>query len=353
MIRLPAEWEQQEFVQLTFPHEQTDWKEYLDDAIENFVNIANAVRKYQKCLIVAKNITFVKSLFPSKKNLVFVKIDSDDTWSRDFGGITVEVDGISCVLDFKYNAWGKKFAYKKDDLITMQLKHKGLLTSYKHKAIPFVLEGGSIESDGEGVILTTTECLMEKNRNPRFSQKVIEQKLIEYLGAKKVLWLNSGALEGDDTDSHIDTIARLISNDTIMYQMCDDENDSNYAQLKLMEKELKTFTNLHGKKYNLIGLPHIEAKYDDVDKLPATYANFLIINGAVLVPTYKDKNDELALEIFKKAFPKRDIIGIDCSTLIRQHGSLHCVTMQYPKVANSGFKSSDNFPRKPKIVKGV
>lgn len=331
MIRLPAEWEEQEFVQLVFPHENTDWNEYLSDAIENFVNIANTIRKYQKCLIVAKNITFVKSLFPSKKNLLFVRLDSDDTWSRDFGGITVEIDDVSTILDFKYNAWGKKFAYKKDDLITMQLKHKGLLKDYKHKSVKMVLEGGSIESDGEGIILTTTECLMEKNRNPKLSQKMIEQKLIENLGAKKVLWLNSGALEGDDTDSHIDTIARIISEDTIMYQICDDENDSNYAQLKLMETELNKFTNLKGKKYNLIGLPHIKAKYDGDEKLPATYANFLIINGAVLVPTYQDENDEKAIEIFKKAFPKRDIIGIDCSTLIRQHGSLHCVTMQYPK----------------------
>jgi agmatine deiminase len=331
VIRLPAEWEEQEFVQLVFPHENTDWNEYLSDAIENFVNIANAIRKYQKCLIVAKNITFVKSLFPSKKNLLFVRLDSDDTWSRDFGGITVEIDGVSTILNFKYNAWGKKFAYKKDDLITMQLKHKGLLKDYKHKSVKMVLEGGSIESDGEGIILTTTECLMEKNRNPKLSQKMIEQKLIENLGAKKVLWLNSGALEGDDTNSHIDTIARIISEDTIMYQICDDENDSNYVQLKLMETELNKFTNLKGKKYNLIGLPHIKAKYDGEEKLPATYANFLIINGAVLVPTYQDENDEKAIEIFKKAFPKRDIIGIDCSTLIRQHGSLHCVTMQYPK----------------------
>lgn len=331
MIRLPAEWEKQEFVQLVFPHEKTDWNEYLKDAIQNFIEIANTIRKYQKCLIVAKNITFVKSLFPSKKNLLFVRIDSDDTWSRDFGGITVEIDGISTILDFKYNAWGKKFAYSKDNLITMQLKHKGLLKDYKYKSVEMVLEGGSIESDGKGIILTTTECLMEKNRNPKLSKKMIEQKLIENLGAKKVLWLNNGALEGDDTDSHIDTIARFINEDTIMYQSCDDENDSNYKQLKLMEEELKTFINLEGKKYNLIRLPHIEPKYDGEDKLPATYANFLIINGAVLVPIYKDKNDELALEIFKKTFPKRDIIGIDCSTLIRQHGSLHCVTMQYPK----------------------
>ena len=155
---------------------------------------------------------------------------------------------------------------------------------------------------------------------------------MQYLGAKKVLWLNSGALEGDDTDSHIDTLARFIDKDTIMYQTCDDKDDSHYEELKNMEEELKKFRQLNGKPFKLIPLPWIEAKWDEDERLPATYANFLIINGAVLVPTYQDKNDEEALKIFKKAFPKRDIIGIDCSTLIRQHGSLHCVTMQYPKL---------------------
>jgi agmatine deiminase len=172
--------------------------------------------------------------------------------------------------------------------------------------------------------------MLEKNRNPKLSQKHIEKKLIQYLGAKKVLWLNNGVLEGDDTDSHIDTLARFVDTDTIVYQSCDDEDDSHFEELKKMEKELKSFTQLNGKPFKLIALPWIKAKYDQEDRLPATYANFLIINGAVLVPTYDDSNDCLALKIFKKAFPKRDIIGINCNTLIRQHGSLHCVTMQYP-----------------------
>jgi len=332
MIRMPAEWEDQEFVQLVFPHEDTDWAPYLDEAIETFVNIAKAISKKQKCLIVAKNLSYVKSLFANKKNLTFVKIDNNDTWSRDFGGITVVSNGKYLILDFIFNAWGKKFAYDKDNKITSKLKLKGLFNDYLHQSIPFVLEGGSIESDGKGVILTTTECLMEKNRNPRYSQKAIEKKLMETLGAKKVLWLDHGALEGDDTDSHIDTIARLVSDDMIVYQDCDDKNDSHYESIKAMEKQLSTFTNLEGKRYKLVALPWIEAKYFDEERLPATYANFLIINGAVLVPTYNDKNDDKALEIMKKVFPKREIVGIDCSALIKQHGSLHCVTMQYPKI---------------------
>ncbi|MGB3751612.1 MAG: agmatine deiminase family protein, partial [Arcobacteraceae bacterium] len=196
---LPAEWERQEFVQLVFPHKNTDWNEYLEEAIDTFVVIAKTIIKYQKCLVVANNLTHIKSLFPNKQNLTFVKLNSDDTWSRDFGGITVSSNGIKTILDFKYNAWGKKFPYKLDDQITKQLKLKGLLKNYQHKSIPFVLEGGAIESNGEGVILTTKRCLLEKNRNPTHSQELIEKKLMEYLGAKKVLWLESGFLQGDDT----------------------------------------------------------------------------------------------------------------------------------------------------------
>ena len=198
--------------------------------------------------------------------------------------------------------------------------------------MPFVLEGGSIDSSGDGVILTTKKCLLEKNRNPMLNQNTIEQQLLASFGAKKILWLNHGALKGDDTDSHIDTLARFVSKDTIVYQSCDDKNDENYEELNLMKKELESFKNLNGVKYKLISLPNIEKIYNDKDRLPATYVNFLIINNAVLVPIYNIESDKMALEIFTNIFPKRDIVAIDCTTLIKQHGSLHCVTMQYPKL---------------------
>jgi len=335
MRRLPAQWEEQEFVQLVFPHKDTDWNEYFDEAINTFVNIAKIIASYQKCLIVAKELAYVKSLFTNpkiKRNLIFTRIDSNDTWSRDFGGITVSKNGTMTILDFKFNAWGKKFPYKLDNQITQQLKFKGLLKQYKHESIAFVLEGGSIDSDGEGTILTTTKCLMEKNRNPNLTKYSIEKQLIDSLGAKRILWLNHGALIGDDTDSHIDTLARFVDKNTIVYQSSDNKNDENYQELKNMEDELKTFKTSEGLPYKLIALPYIEPKYYQEERLPATYVNFLIINGAVLVPTYNDKNDNKVLNIFKKIFPKRDIVGCDCTTLIKQHGSLHCVTMQYPKV---------------------
>ena len=331
-MRLPAEWEKQSFIQIVFPHKNTDWNDYLNEAINTFVNIVNVISKYETCLVIANNLPYIKSLFQNQQNLIFTTIDSNDTWSRDFGGITVENNKELTVLDFRFNAWGKKFAYNLDNEITKQLKLQGILELYKYKLIPFVLEGGAIESNGAGIILTTSKCLMEKNRNPKLTQKSIEKNLREYLGAEKILWLNNGYLEGDDTDSHIDTLARFVNKDTIVFQSCDDKNDVHYVELQNMKKELLSFTQLNGNKFKIIALPWIKAKYDEGDRLPATYANFLIINDAVLVPTYDDKNDIKAIEIFKKVFPERDVIGIDCQTLIRQHGSLHCVTMQYPAI---------------------
>jgi len=331
-LYLPAQWEEQEFVQLTFPHKQTDWIEYFDDAIITFINIAKAIQKYQKVLIIAQELNYVKSLFKNKNNITFVKINSNDTWSRDFGGITVKQNDVLTVLDFKFNAWGKKYPSLLDNQITTRLKLKGLLKEYKHKSIDFVLEGGSIDSNGAGIIMTTSRCLLHKKRNPFLNKNSIEQQLIFSLGAQKVLWLESGALEGDDTDSHIDTLARFVNEDTIVYQSCTNINDSNYNELKNMENELKNFTDLKGNKFNLISLPNIDAIYENEDKLPATYVNFLIINNAVLVPIYNQKSDLLALNIFKTLFKKREIIPIDCTTLIKQHGSLHCVTMNYPKI---------------------
>jgi len=318
-----------------FPHKNTDWNEYLDEALSTFVNIAKTIQKYQKVLIVANEVTKVKSLFQNKRNLIFVKINSDDTWSRDFGGITVKTNDKLTILDFKFNAWGKKFPYKLDNQITKHLKLKGLLKSYSHKSIPFVLEGGAIDTNAEGVLLTTSKCLLEKNRNPHLMKSTIEKEIKNHLGIQKVLWLQNGTLIGDDTDSHIDTLARFVNKDTIVYQSCDDKNDEHYNELKQMEEELKSFTNIDGNKFKLIALPWIEAKYFEKERLPATYANFLFINGAILVPTYNDKNDKKCLAIFKQLFPKKDIIGIDCTTLIKQHGSLHCVTMQYPKISKN------------------
>lgn len=334
-MRLPAEWEEQSFVQLTWPHEDSDWADILDEAEACFLEIAKQISIRQKLLIVSKKEILQKlSDFGCDiSNIKIANIESNDTWARDHGGITtINKKGKAVINDFIFNGWGLKFAADKDNLITSKLFEAGFFKKAKYRARTFSLEGGGIESDGAGVVMTTEHCLLSKNRNLGMSKEEIEEKIKKYFSAKKVLWLKNGHLEGDDTDSHIDTIARFTSKDTIVYQGCDDENDSHFKDLQEMKKELEAFTNLNCKSYNLIALPFPKAKYDeDGERLPATYANFLIMNSTVLMPIYSDESDSKALEIMQSVYPDKEIVGIDCSVLIKEHGSLHCVTMQFPK----------------------
>ena len=198
--------------------------------------------------------------------------------------------------------------------------------------MPLVLEGGSIESDGAGTLLITAACLLSPNRNPHLSREQIESLLKEQLGVERILWLHRGWLAGDDTDSHIDTLARLCPDDTILYTACDDPADEHFEELAAMKRELEGLRSRENRPYRLIPLPFPAAKQGlDDERIPATYANFLIINGAVLVPTYEDRHDAAALAAVGLSFPGREIIGINCSSIILQHGSLHCLTMQLPK----------------------
>ncbi|WP_375559786.1 agmatine deiminase family protein [Bernardetia sp. OM2101] len=345
--RLPAEWEEQSYVQLTFPHQNSDWKNDLELVTPVFVEIVIQITRFENVLLVCQNKSETEKLFQnsllnnSKKQfdkITFVEIDSNDTWARDHGAITVLENGEKIHLNFTFNGWGNKFEASKDNLITQNLKKENYLKG-KVEEIDFVLEGGSIESDGEGTILTTSECLLSKERNPNFSREEIETKVKKYFGAERILWLEHGALEGDDTDAHIDTLARLCPNETICYVAPPtDKSDSHYESLQKMEEELKNLKTVDNNSYKLLPLPFAPVAYHEEDnrRLPATYANFLIINGAVLVPTYENDQenrdlDNLALSQIKKAFPNREIIGINCLPIIRQHGSLHCLTMQFPK----------------------
>jgi len=329
---LLPEWAKQQFVQLTWPHEGTDWADMLEEVQTCFAEIARNIVRFESLLIVCSDKSAVKNQIDGAdlSKITFVELPSDDTWARDHGGITVLEDGKPVIYDFTFNGWGLKFSAELDNRITRKLWDKGIFgktTGYKDR-LNFVLEGGSIESDGEGTLLTTTECLLSDNRN-NLSKEAMELRLKEYFGLKKILWLHHGYLSGDDTDSHVDTLARLCSADTIAYVKCEDETDEHFRALKQMETELQHFSTPEGKPYHLIPLPMADAVYDGGDRLPATYANFLIINGAVLVPTYDSPKDSIALSQLQVAFPGREIIGINCIPLIKQHGSLHCVTMQY------------------------
>lgn len=338
----PAEWAPQQFVQLTWPHADTDWAYMLEEVQACFKNIAREVAKRQQLLIVAPDVEEVRRQIADEVNMAnvrLVELPSNDTWARDHGGITIFELGVGSeelgvkipvILDFQFNGWGLKFASDKDNLITERLYRGGHLFGELRNCRNFVFEGGSIESDGEGTLLTTSECLLSPNRNATMSRDDIEKYLLETLGAKQMLWLDYGYLAGDDTDSHIDTLARLCPNNTILYVKCDDESDEHYEALHAMEQQLKTFRTLSGEPYRLIALPMARPAFEDDERIPATYANYLVINGAVLVPTYDTDLDDVALAQVAKAFPDREIVGIDCQALIRQHGSLHCVTMQYP-----------------------
>lgn len=330
----PAEWSEQRFVQLTWPHKDTDWNYMLDEVTDCFVEIAKQISLRERLLIVTPDVdSVVKRISPfvTMQNISFAEINSNDTWARDHGGITVFEKGKPVILDFQFNGWGLKFAADKDNLITKRLFDAGFLFGELKNCRGFVFEGGSIESDGEGTLLTTSECLLSPNRNAQLSKAEIERYLLDKLHAKRVLWLDNGFLEGDDTDSHIDTLARLCPGNTIVYVHCDDKEDVHYEALLKMEQELKNFRTIDGTPYRLLPLPMAAPVYENGERLPATYANFLIINGAVLLPVYGSERDGAAVEVLKKAFPNRDVIPVDCNALIRQHGSLHCVTMQYPK----------------------
>lgn len=334
--RMPAEWEPQYMVQLTFPHSQTDWAYMLDDAIACFVNIARQIAMRQLLLVVCHNKSEVQKILKDlpQENIVYSDLPTNDTWARDHGGITVFNGNKVELVDFTFNGWGMKFSANLDNQITNRLYRKGVFAdevSYKNR-LNFILEGGSIESNGTDTILTTSNCLLSLNRN-NLPKETVEKRLKKYLGAQRILWLNHGYLAGDDTDNHIDTLARFCSPNTIAYVCCNDSTDEHYHELKEMEKELMQFSthpNRPNDKYKLIPLPMAEAVMDENgNRLPATYANFLIMNKVVLMPYYNTKTDEVAKQQLQKAFPMRAVIGIDCTALIRQHGSLHCVTMQY------------------------
>lgn len=334
-IFFPAEWYPQSAIQITWPHSKSDWRDYLDEVKACYLSISREILKRQKLLIVCPDDDEIRSLFTKseQKNLITVTCPSNDTWVRDYAAISVFENKIPTLIDFGFNAWGLKFPAHYDNRIASCLYQKKLFRSnvvYNNQR-RFILEGGAIETDGEGTLLTTSCCLLAPNRNQPMSKKQIEEQLCQSLGAQRVLWLDYGHLEGDDTDGHIDTLARFCDTQTIAYVACDDETDVHFAELKRMEQQLQTFTDAKGKPYRLVALPMADAVIENGERLPATYANFLIINDAVLVPFYNSKKDEVAKSRLQSLFPDREIVGIDCRALIRQHGSLHCITMQFPE----------------------
>lgn len=336
---LPAEWARQSAVLLTWPHEQSDWKPWLDTVEPVFVHIAAEIAKRERVIISALNTphgehihALLRDAGVPDEQVTLQIVPSNDTWVRDHGPITVFEDNHPKLLDFTFNGWGRKFDARLDNEVTRHLHGLGAFGDTELETLKLVLEGGSIDSDGEGTLLTTSECLLSPERNPQYDCIGYEGLFAKIFGTKRVLWLKHGELLGDDTDGHVDTLARFCDTNTIAYVSCDDPDDPHYESLKKMQAQLKQFRTADGSPYRLVALPLPAARFseDGEERLPATHANFLIINGAVLVPVYDDPTDAIALERLADAFPDREIVPVNALPLIRQYGSLHCVTMQLP-----------------------
>lgn len=323
-LRTPAEWEEQEALIVVFPPKQSDWAHSLKEIHQSYLEFIGKIARFQKCMVICEDKKALATALPSLQNVELIEMPTNDTWIRDFGGINVYKNGKRQTYDFIFNAWGNKFDASIDNTITQRLFDEGHLKG-KLKSLDFVLEGGSIDTNGEGVMLSTAYCLFEENRNPELSKKKIKKTLMKLFGLKELIILKHGALMGDDTDSHIDTLARFINKNTIAYVKCYDKKDAHYKELKKMEKELKKTG------FDLLPLPLPSPKYFNDHRIPATYMNFVLINNAVLVPTYSDTYDEEVLATFARHFPEREIVGIESSVFIREHGSLHCASMNIYK----------------------
>ena len=335
---LPPEWEKQFAVMLTWPRANKLWDNYLAKIDQTYVQLVKHILPREKVLLTyfdEAHLQHIQSLLMQEKistaAINFYKVKTDDVWMRDYGPLTVFADGHAKLLDFKFNAWGNKYPGSQDDVATKKLHELKAFGEIAIESIDLVLEGGSIEVDGKGTLLTTSSCLLAKTRNPNLSREQLTEKLKNYLGLERILWLERGHLMGDDTDGHIDTLARFVDPHTICHVSCDDPQDEHFSEIRAMVEELKSFKDFEGRPYRLVALPWPRPHFkENGQRLPATYANFLIINGAVLMPTYDDPADALAIKQLQVCFPDREIIGIPCNPVINNYGSLHCITMQLP-----------------------
>ncbi len=335
-LRLPAEWEPQSAVLMAWPHAGTDWASRLVQVERTCTALACAITRFETlvlCVADAALASRVRFLLDhggaDMARVRLVELPYDDTWLRDSGPITLRGDdGRFRMLDFRFTGWGGKYEASRDDALVEALTRGGLFGAARRRRIDWALEGGAIESDGEGGILTTWRCL--RQRHPDMDRAAIAAFLCEHLSAERVLWLDHGYLQGDDTDAHIDTLARFAPGHAIVHQACDDAGDPHFDELARMAGELAALRTASGQPYTLHALPWPRPIMDEGRRLAASYANYLIVNDAVLMPAYDDPADSVAAEVIAAAHPGREIVPIPCRPLIWQNGSLHCMTMQLP-----------------------
>ncbi len=340
-LRFPAEWESQSAVLIAWPHVETDWAERLGEVEDTYVALVAAITRFEPVVICVADDdieTYAEMRLRSNRvdmaRVRFVTVEYDDTWLRDSGPITLKrADGGFRLLDFRFTGWGGKFEASRDDRLVGTLAGNGLFAQADVQSIDFALEGGAIDTDGAGTLLSTWKCLHE--RHPQLARDEVSAKLAGWLAQRRVLWLDHGYLEGDDTDAHVDTLARFASADSIVFQACDDAGDSHHAELTAMGEELAALRTADGRPYRLFPLPWARPILDEGRRLAASYANFLIVDGAVLMPAYgitpdERVTDDAARDVLAAAFPDREIVQVPCRPLIWQNGSLHCITMQLP-----------------------
>jgi len=335
-LRFPAEWENQSAVLIAWPHAETDWADRLAEVEDTYIALVAAITRFERVLICVADEdlqTYAEARLRSARidmaQVSFITVEYDDTWLRDSGPISLRrADGGFQLLDFRFTGWGGKFEASRDDLLVGALHRAGMFADSQVQSIDFALEGGAIDTDGAGTLLTTWQCLHE--RHPQRTRASLSADLATWLAQDRVLWLDHGYLEGDDTDAHVDTLARFAAPDAIVFQSCDDPTDSHYAELQAMGAEIAALRQTNGQPYRLFPLPWAEPILDEGRRLAASYANFLIVNGAVLMPAYGDPADARAQAVLAEAFPGREIVPVPCRALIWQNGSLHCITMQMP-----------------------
>ncbi|MCG8317077.1 MAG: agmatine deiminase family protein [Pseudomonadales bacterium] len=330
-----AEWSRQEAVLLAWPHPDTDWHPWLADIEASYHDLVAAIAPYATPLILCKDNPH-QNLIQSRlgealsNQVVFHVCPYNDTWCRDYGPISVGNQRTEHLLSFRFTGWGNKYQASDDNLVNKHLEHAHAW------AVPVVeinldLEGGAIETDGAGTLLTTEACLLANNRNRSMNKSAIDKALQQHLGVDRVLWLRNGYLQGDDTDSHVDNLVRFANRNTLVYADCNNQKDPHFEALKAMEAELKCFTTRDGTAYQCIPLAIPEAIYEGDTRLPASYVNFLILNEAIIFPIFNCEADESALSNIQKAFPQHRIVPINGRNFIKQYGGPHCATMQLPK----------------------
>lgn len=344
--RLAAEWEPQSALLITWPHAEGDWGQVLDDIEPVYIAITRHCAEVQPIWIVCQDERHAETV---RKHIGTAAVNADnvrlltapynDTWIRDYGPLAVTEENQWQLLDFRFDGWGGRHDARLDDQVNARLAATGVFGSIPLLHQPRVLEGGSLDTDGAGTLMTTTCCLLGASRNPGMQRSDWEQLFADEFGCDHILWLEHGYLQGDDTDGHVDTLARFCNEDTIAHVSCNEPNDPNYVELQRMTEQLQTMCRPDGTNYRLVPLPappHMRNQEGQL--LPASYANFIIINKRVLMPQYGEAADDIAMKALHDCFPDRDIIGIDARAMVQQGGSLHCASMQLPQAIVKSVK---------------